>query len=102
MAIRVQFLHNQIGGGIPVTGLIEGFLKIFFQIIDYPVPNSEQGILLEGKPDLLFPIGWLIVSWMRSCRWKYLQVEVQRIPVLSCSFLAGRGCSLPCQEDCLS
>jgi hypothetical protein len=47
-------------GEIPVTGLIGVFLKACFRIIDYPVPNSKQGIFRGEKPALLFPFGWQI------------------------------------------
>jgi hypothetical protein len=53
---------NQIGGWFPVTGLIGGFLKLCFRIIDYPVPNPEAGKIRGEKPALLFPIGEPIVS----------------------------------------
>jgi hypothetical protein len=42
---------------IPVTGLIEGFLKPCFRIIDYSVPNPEQRKFREEKPALVLPIG---------------------------------------------
>jgi hypothetical protein len=60
----------QIIGGFQVTGLIEVFLKLFFRITDYPVPNSKQGIVCGEKPACLFPIGWPIGSQMGCSMWK--------------------------------
>ena len=50
--------------GIPVTGLIEGFWKVYFRIADYPAPNLKPGKLWWEKPALLFPIEGAIVSRM--------------------------------------
>jgi hypothetical protein len=44
-----------------VTGLIGGFLKSGFRIIDYFVQNPEQGMIGGGKPASLFLFGSPIV-----------------------------------------